>query len=211
MGGPGGQRREVRSKSKGGRATQRPPPPPAHVTRRAWTRMGRGAVAGRTRTLHPTCRDDSPTQKLPSTRRHPGREQRHWSVRTPRAPPPRAPRCAGARCPPSPRATRPRRPLPGSRDPAGTPTTPTSRRPRQPRRSRAPSRLWGARVGCGSRNPPHTCTAGAGPRRPRSDRRREDGALPAAGTAARAALACLATVRPWSEGQARQHSAGKGR
>lgn len=119
-------------------------------------------MAGRTRTLHPTCRDDSPTQKLPSTRRHPGREQRHWSVRTPRAPPPRAPRCAGARCPPSPRATRPRRPLPGSRDPDGTPATPTSRRPRQPRRSRAPSRLWGARVGCGSRNSPHTCTAGAG-------------------------------------------------
>lgn len=210
MGGPGGQRREVRSKSKGGRATQRPPPACAHVTRRAWTRTGRGAGAGRTRTLHPTCRDDSPTQKLPSTRR-PRAGNSVTGASGPRGHLLRVRLAAPVPAARPPRATRPRRPLPGSRDPAGTPATPTSRRPRQPRRSRAPSRLWGARVGCGSRNSPHTCTAGAGPRHPRSDPRREDGALPAAGTAARAALACLATVRPWSEGQARQHSAGKGR
>lgn len=122
-------------------------------------------MAGRTRTLHPTCRDDSPTQKLPSTRRpragnsvtgasgprgHLLRVRLAAPVpaaRPPRAPPGRAgpSRAAGTR------PGRPRHPRLGARDSPGE----------AERRAASGVRAW-ARVGCGSRNPPHTCTAGAG-------------------------------------------------
>lgn len=52
MGGPGGQRREVRSKSKRGRATQRPRPPPAHTSHDA---RGHGRGGGQWRAGRAHC------------------------------------------------------------------------------------------------------------------------------------------------------------